>query len=220
MADVTRACEYCGTDLGQCHWLRKYCGNSCKNSALWRKHNPRTPAERCAWCDTKMVGKKPHAVYCTRRCKSFASHARRGRSTPEENKARYQREKKRRKQYAVDRYWEDPEAGRQYSRQWRKENPEKRQIQHQRRRALLLACAKSAVTAELWQQKCAYWGDKCYLQIPGRCTGAAETMDHVKPLSTKSPSAHMLANLRPACKPCNSSKNDKWPYKVPFVPTK
>lgn len=34
-------------------------------------------------------------------------------------------------------------------------------------------------------------------------------VDHVKPVSKGGP--HMLANLRPACPPCNLSKKDQWP---------
>lgn len=41
------------------------------------------------------------------------------------------------------------------------------------------------------------------------CGGDADTIDHVKPLSRGG--AHILANIRPACRPCNSSKNAAWP---------
>lgn len=41
------------------------------------------------------------------------------------------------------------------------------------------------------------------------CGGPADTIDHVKPLNKGG--AHMLANLRPACRSCNSSKSDRWP---------
>jgi 5-methylcytosine-specific restriction endonuclease McrA len=54
-----------------------------------------------------------------------------------------------------------------------------------------------------------YLGDRCYLQLNG-CTGTGDTIDHVKPLNKGG--AHMLANMRLACRSCNSSKNDKWPY--------
>ncbi|WP_246207809.1 HNH endonuclease [Tsukamurella spumae] len=36
------------------------------------------------------------------------------------------------------------------------------------------------------------------------------TVDHVKPIARGG--ADMLSNLRPACKPCNSRKNDRWPF--------
>lgn len=42
------------------------------------------------------------------------------------------------------------------------------------------------------------------------CGGPKTTIDHVKPLAKGG--THMLGNLRPACGPCNSSKQDTWPY--------
>lgn len=41
------------------------------------------------------------------------------------------------------------------------------------------------------------------------CGGPADQVDHVKPVSKGG--GHMLANLRPACRSCNSSKKDRWP---------
>lgn len=40
------------------------------------------------------------------------------------------------------------------------------------------------------------------------CGGVADTVDHVKPIARGG--AHILANLRPACRSCNSSKNARW----------
>lgn len=40
------------------------------------------------------------------------------------------------------------------------------------------------------------------------CGGAWDTVDHVKPIAKGG--AHILANLRPACRSCNSSKNAHW----------
>lgn len=47
------------------------------------------------------------------------------------------------------------------------------------------------------------------------CGDEPDTVDHVKPLAKGG--AHMLANLRPACKSCNSSKGATWPW--PMVST-
>lgn len=51
--------------------------------------------------------------------------------------------------------------------------------------------------------------DGCWM-----CGNPADTVDHVKPLAKGG--AHMLCNLRPACRSCNSSKNDRWPF-VPLA---
>ena len=82
----------------------------------------------------------------------------------------------------------------------------------QRRRARKIAAPSVPFTSEQWEQKVAYWGNRCYLQIPGICTGGVEQAEHVKPLSKGG--AHMLANLRPACAPCNRRKWDQWPFNV------
>lgn len=107
----------------------------------------------------------------------------------------------------------------EYRRNWDRNNPGRALQLAQRKRARKLAATVVEFTTEQWQQKCAYWGNKCYLNLPGFCTGGADTMDHVKPLSTDSLSAHMLANLRPACGPCNSSKHNKWPFPIPMGPS-
>ncbi|MGH9004622.1 MAG: HNH endonuclease [Acidimicrobiia bacterium] len=41
------------------------------------------------------------------------------------------------------------------------------------------------------------------------CRGPAEGWDHVKPIRVGG--SHLLANLRPACRPCNSRKRSSWP---------
>jgi 5-methylcytosine-specific restriction endonuclease McrA len=154
-----------------------------------------------------MVGKKPHAIYCTRKCKGLASSARRGKTTPEENKARYQREKERRKQYAVDKYWEDPEAGRQYSRTWRKSNPDKRHVQHHRRRARLQEAYVEDVDRNVVFKR-----DKMICQRCGiKCNPKAEwpagnlpTLDHIIALANGG--EHSYANAQTLCLSCNCRK--------------
>lgn len=42
------------------------------------------------------------------------------------------------------------------------------------------------------------------------CGEPADCIDHVKPLARGGP--HILANLRPACRPCNGRKAARWPF--------
>lgn len=63
--------------------------------------------------------------------------------------------------------------------------------------------AFKAPRPDLRAAKWDYWGNSCWM-----CGGPATTIDHVKPLSKGG--SHLLANLRPACKPCNSSKHARW----------
>jgi 5-methylcytosine-specific restriction endonuclease McrA len=49
------------------------------------------------------------------------------------------------------------------------------------------------------------YGNKCWL-----CGAPADSIDHVKPLDANG--YHIPANLRPACRTCNSAKKDAWPY--------
>jgi 5-methylcytosine-specific restriction endonuclease McrA len=60
-------------------------------------------------------------------------------------------------------------------------------------------------TKEQLRQKMEYWGNRCWM-----CNGPFEEVDHVKPIARGGP--EILANQRPACKPCNYSKRAKWPY--------
>lgn len=49
------------------------------------------------------------------------------------------------------------------------------------------------------------YGNRCWM-----CGADAQAMDHVKPIAAGG--SNWPANLRPACKPCNSRKGAKWPY--------
>ena len=61
-------------------------------------------------------------------------------------------------------------------------------------------------SAELTRQCLEYYGRECWLQLPG-CTRVATTKDHVIPYAAGGTDA--LDNLRPACQPCNSKRQDR-----------
>lgn len=63
------------------------------------------------------------------------------------------------------------------------------------------------VTAEGLRARFAYFGDRCWVcRVP--LTSENRTKDHVKPLAAGG--LHVHANLRPACRSCNSAKGDRW----------
>lgn len=91
---------------------------------------------------------------------------------------------------------------------WRLDNPDRfregARAHAMRRYARKLEATTFPFTTGQLAQKWAYWGNKCWI-----CGEEATQTDHVKPLSRGG--AHMLCNLRPACAPCNQSKNSAWP---------
>jgi 5-methylcytosine-specific restriction endonuclease McrA len=105
-------------------------------------------------------------------------------------------------------HW-DRERERQYA--WRRANPEAWAEVVRRYRAAKLKATVGVVTPELLAAKLAYWGNQCWM-----CGHEPSAVDHVKPISKGGP--HALANLRPACKSCNSRKKDRWPFPVTGVP--
>lgn len=117
----------------------------------------------------------------------------------------------------------NPEKSREYGRRWAAANPEKirakkaRQVSERpeqyaayartaesNRRARELAAPGSATTEQV-AARWAYYGGRCWM-----CRATATEIDHVKPLSRGG--SAWPANLRPACRTCNSRKRARWPY--------
>jgi 5-methylcytosine-specific restriction endonuclease McrA len=115
-----------------------------------------------------------------------------------------------RKRKAAKRAWaradraKNPEKWRAKGQREYARNPLARREASHRRRALKLATMTEAVTTDRLAAKWDYWGGCCWM-----CGGEAVEWDHVKPLSKGG--AHCLANLRPACVPCNRRKAARWP---------
>jgi 5-methylcytosine-specific restriction endonuclease McrA len=75
----------------------------------------------------------------------------------------------------------------------------------QRRRALQCS-AKGVFSYKGWEDRKSYYAGRCWLQLEG-CTGVGDTIDYVIPLSKGG--TNWPANLRPACRSCNSRKKNK-----------
>lgn len=86
---------------------------------------------------------------------------------------------------------------------WMRENPAAVKAMRSRREARVRGAACVPFTPAQLSARVAIFGGRCWM-----CRGPYEHLDHVKPISKGG--AHMLANLRPACASCNSSKKDKW----------
>ena len=105
----------------------------------------------------------------------------------------------------VARYAADPAKYIQQVLAYQRAKPEWARERTARYRARKLKATVGVLTVELLAAKLAYYGGRCWM-----CGADWTDWDHVKPLAKGGP--HMLANLRPACQPCNSSKSDRWPF--------
>jgi 5-methylcytosine-specific restriction endonuclease McrA len=97
------------------------------------------------------------------------------------------------------------EQRRIYNMRLRHRNPEAYREVWRRRQARKRSLSTVRFTSSQLKAKCAYWGNRCWI-----CGGPQEAIDHVKPLNKGG--AHILCNLRPICRACNTRKLDKWPY--------
>lgn len=157
-----------------------------------------TPTARlCAACFGSLEGKRSHAIYCSRTCKTRASDQRRiadGRGVARD-RARYQDEAEHRRAYAL---------------RYLAENSERMRAIRRRRKGQLKA-EILVFTDRDWARLvarhrgcCAYCGEPHpHLQ-----------RDHVLPLARGG--RHSIGNILPACPPCNYQKKAKllseWRY--------
>lgn len=153
------------------------------------------PPKVCAQCNVPMPpGKRPHAVYCTRNCKTRAGYKRR---PPRDEAARYLREREHRLAYAA---------------KYQRANPQVPQRAKRKRKARIAGAGLFTVTARDWARTIARYDGCAYCGGHGRMS-----MDHVVPISRGG--RHSIGNLVPACINCNSSKRDRtimeWRLKLP-----
>lgn len=109
------------------------------------------------------------------------------------------------RQWKAAEYLRSGEIVRQRHRAWIAAHPERYAVYNARSQKQRGAAAVVSFTAASAAAKWAYWAGLCWI-----CGSKATSWDHVKPLSRGG--WHMLSNLRPACRSCNSRKHAKWPY--------
>lgn len=96
-------------------------------------------------------------------------------------------------------------CSRHYRQKQYRDNPLAGVLKVERRRALRNSVQSVDYDAQHVAWRFAMFGNCCWI-----CgSGENLTIDHVKPLKHRGPD--MPANLRPACRPCNSRKRDIWP---------
>lgn len=104
--------------------------------------------------------------------------------------------------YRAAYYQANADKMRAAAREWSRANPELRRAKGAARRAREAGAEGSHTVAE-WLQVCRYYGDRC-----AYCDRSVPLeRDHVTPLSLGG--SDYIANIVPACRPCNASKRDK-----------
>lgn len=123
-------------------------------------------------------------------------------------KRRYYENIEKRRKYARDRYWQNLEKIKKYARELRrklyKENPAQFKAWAFKHKANKMS-AQGYATPEQIQARIDYYGRLCYM-----CGKEANGIDHLIPLSVGG--TNWPANLRPACRSCNSKKGNKSPW--------
>jgi 5-methylcytosine-specific restriction endonuclease McrA len=114
-------------------------------------------------------------------------------------------EKNREKRLEDTRKWREKNKDRvlEYSREYKAKNRQAASVWERARQARKRNASTVKFTKEQLHLRLSMFAG-CWM-----CGGPKESVDHVKPLSKGG--AHILSNLRPSCKSCNSRKRNKWP---------
>lgn len=229
MSDSTRPrktygyadCSVCEARFLRLSSRNRYCTPACAVSgrrALLGVPEPRTVT--CAGCATQFETKNRSHTFCSERCRDRARY-RRAEADPERSAnrrrvARTWREKNADRVRLHQQAWKSKNRDRvrEAGREWARANKHRIEPLHRRdpdahaayarlrtkrmREATPYRFSRGQVLARL-----AYFGSCCWM-----CGSPADTVDHVKPLTAGG--LNIPANLRPACRPCNSSKGNRW----------
>lgn len=192
-----KQCPECGADFLARTAGRKFCSTSCssrnKKSRHPTKYTPpaidmRRTCDSCArtFERTSRYGPTPQECPSCRSARRCAANLSAG--------------------YAQAHYIANQERYRELGRAWKAANREfvrEASVRHGGvRRARMLGTAVVEFSADQLAARVSMFGC-CWM-----CGAPWTEIDHVKPLSKNGP--HILANLRPACTPCNRRKSSTW----------
>lgn len=219
-------CPVCTTSFKRVHGGDKFCSERCfSESRRVRKGLDPLRDRLCVECGEEFRPKRGHSRVCSLQCFNKERYRRRlqnpafvayrqqyGPAYYQANRTqileagRVWRDMNREKHRESCRKWY--QANRERSliagREWARANPVKRTQTEHRRRARRAGTQVERITPEKLASKSLFWSNRCWMC---GCSNP-DTWDHVKPLSKGGP--HILANLRPACRTCNSSKHAQW----------
>lgn len=111
------------------------------------------------------------------------------------------------REFKAAEYRSHPDRVKARHRAWMRANPERAKMSDAAKRRKRRMAYAVPFTADQLAAKIRYWGARCWM-----CRSPWDSVDHVKPLSMGG--WHALMNIRPACRPCNSRKGNRWPYLV------
>lgn len=196
----TIACGTCTASFVKTRSRQLYCSESCKREALNASRRVRPTTADCLQCGAAFSGRSDKR-FCSERCVRSAW------LDAETNRA--DRNLRRLTLARMNRPATPARPVRQrtpvqeHRELWRRNNRFRVAANSERSRAKQLGVEAVDFTFDELRARFSMWGMRCWM-----CGVPATSIDHVKPLAANGP--HMLSNLRPACKLCNSSKHARW----------
>jgi 5-methylcytosine-specific restriction endonuclease McrA len=196
----TISCGTCGKAFTKTRSRQLYCSLPCKREPQYAAKRVTATCGRCLHCGDEFVGRSDKK-FCSKECGFSAWN---GQDYNKQQRARAKRAKAR--EVAANRpprITKSAEEIRAYRSEWKRINRLRATATEERRRVAKRNAPTVDFTHEELKARFSMWAMTCWM-----CGRPATAMDHVKPISAGG--SHMLANLRPACSRCNSSKGGRW----------
>lgn len=193
-----RKCRWCGDSFVATHHLQRLCSDGCRKDQQSLRRLFDKPPDLEAKREYGRKWREANPGY-------FTEWAHKNPERSREIKQRYaEKHSDRIAERRRELYMENRETVLAQTAQWRMDNIVASREIKRRHRASKRGVFVDRIDVERLEGRMAYFGNKCYM-----CGGPFEHIDHVKPLAAGGP--HLLSNLRPACRRCNSKKGTKWP---------
>lgn len=193
-----RKCRWCGDSFVATHHLQRLCSDGCRKDQQSLRRLFDTPPDLEAKREYGRKWREANPGYFTEWAHKNPERSREIKKRYEERHAERLAARKR------ELYLQNRDTILQQTAQWRMDNMVASREIKRRHRASKRGVFVDRIDVERLEGRMAYFGNRCYI-----CGGPFEHIDHVKPLAAGGP--HLLSNLRPACRRCNSKKGTKWP---------